>query len=45
MLGSLQTIWPWKQTVSTYLDRHGIEKPLIQENVLRPNTEALLWGL
>jgi len=45
MLGSLQTIWPWKQTVSTYLDRHGIEKPLIQENVLRPNTEALFWGL
>jgi putative membrane protein len=45
MLGSLQTIWPWKQTVSTYLDRHGIQKPLIQENVLRPNTEALLWGL
>jgi putative membrane protein len=45
MLGTLQTIWPRKQTVSTYLDRHGIEKPLIQENVLRPNTEALLWGL
>jgi len=45
MLGALQTIWPWKQTVSTYLDRHGIEKPLIQENILRPNTEALLWGL
>lgn len=45
MLWALQTIWPWKQTVSTYLDRHGIEKPLIQENVLRPNTEALLWGL
>lgn len=45
MLGALQTIWPWKQTISTYFDRHGIEKPLIQENVLRPNTEALLWGL
>ena len=45
MLGALQTLWPWKQTVSTYLDRHGIEKSLIQENITRPNTEALLWGL
>jgi len=45
MLGALQTLWPWKQTVSTYLDRHGIEKSLIQENIMRPNTEALLWGL
>ncbi len=45
MLWALQTIWPWKQTVSTYLDRHGVEKALIQENILRPNTEALLWGM
>lgn len=45
MLGALQTIWPWKQTVSTYLDRHGVEKALIQENIIRPTTEALLWGV
>lgn len=45
MLWALQTIWPWKQTVSTYLDRHGVEKALIQENILRPNTDALLWGV
>jgi len=48
MIGSLNKVWPWKQTVSTFIDRHGEVKPLIQENVL-PNTyqalgnEAFLW--
>ena len=34
MVGSLRKIWPWKETVSTYIDRHGEELPLIQQNVL-----------
>ena len=34
MVGSLRKIWPWKTTVETYTDRHGIVKPLIQENIL-----------
>lgn len=33
MLGSLNKVWPWKNTVETFTDRHGIEKPLIQENI------------
>ncbi len=33
MFGSLNKIWPWKQTLQTYVDRHGVEKPLIQINV------------
>jgi putative membrane protein len=33
MLGSLNKIWPWKETVSYYLDRHGIQKPLEQVNI------------
>ncbi|WP_218972165.1 DUF368 domain-containing protein [Labilibaculum filiforme] len=37
MIGSLNKVWPWKQTVSTFIDRHGVEKPLLQENIL-PNT-------
>ena len=41
----MQAIRPWKQTISTYVDSHGLEKPLIQQNVLWPNTEALLYGL
>lgn len=34
MLGSLRKVWPWKETVSTFLNRHGREVPLEQVNVL-----------
>ena len=34
MLGSLRKIWPWKEVVETYFDRHGVELPLIERNVL-----------
>jgi putative membrane protein len=34
MGGSLNKIWPWKITTETFIDRHGIEKPLVQKNVL-----------
>jgi putative membrane protein len=34
MLGSLNKVWPWKNTLETYLDRHGEFQPLVQENVL-----------
>ena len=34
MLGSLNKIWPWKQTIETYVDSHGVEHPLIQRNIL-----------
>lgn len=33
LIGSINKIWPWKHTVSTYTDRHGVVKPLLQENV------------
>ncbi|WP_245576479.1 DUF368 domain-containing protein [Flexithrix dorotheae] len=33
LLGSLNKVWPWKETVTTYFDRHGVEKPLGQVNV------------
>lgn len=36
IIGSLQKIWPWKETIETYLDSDGIEQPLIQKNIL-PN--------
>ncbi|GJM08975.1 MAG: DUF368 domain-containing protein [Lysobacteraceae bacterium] len=35
MLGSLAKVWPWKNTVMTYVDRHGVEKPLIT-NIVMP---------
>ncbi|MCI5581550.1 MAG: DUF368 domain-containing protein [Phocaeicola plebeius] len=39
MLGSLNKVWPWKETLSTYTDSHGVVKPLIERNVL-PNASV-----
>ena len=36
MLGSLNKVWPWKETVETYVDSHGVVKPLIENNIM-PN--------
>ena len=36
MLGSLNKVWPWKEIVSTYVDRHGEIKPLVEANIM-PN--------
>jgi putative membrane protein len=35
MAGSLNKVWPWKNT--TFTDRHDVIKPLVQENVLPHN--------
>lgn len=40
MLGSLNKVWPWKTVVETYVDSHGVIKPLIEHNVA-PN--AFIW--
>lgn len=37
MIGSLNKIWPWKNTLTWNIDRHGEEIPGIQENVLPAN--------
>ncbi len=34
MGGSLNKIWPWKETTSTFTDRHGEIHPLTQKNIL-----------
>lgn len=34
MIGSLNKIWPWKEVVETYTDRHGEARPLIEQNIL-----------
>lgn len=34
MIGSLNKVWPWKLTLQTYTDSHGLAKPLLQQNVL-----------
>ena len=33
MLGSLNKLWPWKQVVSSTINRHGDRIPLIEQNV------------
>ncbi|MBP8790153.1 MAG: DUF368 domain-containing protein [Breznakibacter sp.] len=40
MLGSLNKVWPWKETISTFVDSHGVTKPLMETNIF-PN--QLVW--
>lgn len=45
MAGSLNKIWPWKNTLELYTDRHGKTLPLIQENILPNNLDmSFLWS-
>lgn len=41
MIGSLNKVWPWKETTATFFDRHGIEKPLTERNILPGAYEKL----
>lgn len=34
LIGSLNKIWPWKETISTRINSHGEEVPFIQSNIL-----------
>ncbi len=34
MMGSLRKVWPWKETLETYIDRHGDTVPLVEKNIL-----------
>ena len=34
MLGSLNKVWPWKKTIETFTDSHGVVKPLVEANIL-----------
>lgn len=40
MLGSLNKVWPWKETLETYTDSHGAIRPLVETNIF-PN--QLVW--
>lgn len=51
MIWAIHTVWPWKETVTTYLDRHGELVPLVQVNTSPSSLSsfvlacsiALLW--
>jgi len=30
----LRKIWPWKETVTTFIDSHGKEIPSLQSNII-----------
>lgn len=42
MLGSLNKLWPWKQTINFVVNRHGEKIPALQENLFPSSYEALL---
>ena len=42
MVGSLRKIWPWKETISFYTDRHGEVLPLEQINISPPAFDSTL---
>ena len=41
MLGSLNKVWPWKETLSTLIDSHGKILPLVERNVSPDRFEQL----
>jgi len=43
MIGSLNKVWPWKETIETFINKEGIEKPLIVKNIL-PQTYTEITG-
>ena len=42
ILGSINKIWPWRNVVEVYQDRHGEFKPLVEENVLPGTFESVI---
>lgn len=41
MIGSLNKVWPWKETLQTYTDSHGMTRPLLEANVLPDSYRTL----
>ncbi len=44
MIGALNKVWPWKETIETYVDRHNVVKPLYEVNVM-PNEYLAKTGI
>ncbi len=41
MIGSLNKVWPWKETIQTTLNSHGEVIPLVERNVTPAQFEAI----
>ncbi len=42
ILGALNKVWPWKEIIETYIDRHGEIKPLIEKNIIPNRSNEIL---
>ncbi len=48
ILGSLNKIWPWKETISTRINSKGVEVPLLQESIspsAYPEEPQIAWAI
>ena len=46
MCGSLRKIWPWKETLTTFIDSHGKEIPSLQSNIIPSSfTSEIFYAL
>ncbi len=46
IIGSLNKVWPWKEAVETYIDRHWEIQPLVERSILPSwSNEVLFWIL
>ncbi len=45
MAGALRTVWPWKETIATRINSHGVEVPMTQVNVAPSDLNSILIGL
>jgi len=41
MIGSLKRVWPWKEVIETFLDRHNVVQPLTERNIFPATYENL----
>jgi len=41
MIGSLNKVWPWKETTEFRVNSHGAEVPFLQSNISPSNFESL----
>jgi len=44
LIGSLNKVWPWKETITSRISSHGDMVPLIQKNIL-PGDYDVLYGV
>jgi putative membrane protein len=42
MLGSLRKVWPWRETLETYIDSDGVTQPLVERNLAPDSFESII---